>query len=375
MKFTVQRNLFINDLNSVLKAVSSRVQIPILSGIKLDLTETELIMTGSNADISIELSQSVSDDLRVESTGSIVVTAHLFSEIVRKLPGREFTFEVKEGNQIQITSDKADYVINGLDASAYPRLPEIAGTSFSLPSKTLWELITQTVFAVSTEESRPTLTGVNFSFKNGQIKAVATDSHRLSQRIVDIASGPSEDLSLIIPGKNLQELAQIIGDADQDIKVYLGDSQIRFEFENLSFYTRLLEGAYPDVDRLLPTESTTSVQFAVSDLMQTLSRASLLTHANRTNAVQMTLNVADQTVLVSGNSPEVGKIEEEVGFSSLTGRDLTISFNPDYMAAALRASVTDTVIINFTESLRPFTVVPNDQSVEFVQLITPIRTF
>ena len=204
---------------------------------------------------------------------------------------------------------------------------------------------------------------------------MATDSHRLSQRIVDIAAGPSEGLSLIIPGKNLQELAQIIGDADQDIKVYLGDSQIRFEFENLSFYTRLLEGVYPDVDRLLPTESTTSVQFAVSDLMQTLSRASLLTHANRTNAVQMTLNVADQTVLVSGNSPEAGKIEEEVGFSSLTGRDLTISFNPDYMAAALRASVTDSVIINFTESLRPFTVVPNDQSVEFVQLITPIRTF
>lgn len=163
---------------------------------------------------------------------------------------------------------------------------------------------------------------------------MATDSHRLSQRIVDIAAGPSEDLSLIIPGKNLQELAQIIGDADQDIKVYLGDSQIRFEFENLSFYTRLLEGVYPDVDRLLPTESTTSVQFTVSDFMQTLSRASLLTHANRTNAVQMTLNVADQTVLVSGNSPEVGKIEEEVGFSSLTGRDLTISFNPDYMAAA-----------------------------------------
>lgn len=99
MKFTVQRNLFINDLNSVLKAVSSRAQIPILSGIKLELTEAELIMTGSNADISIELSQPVSDDLRVESTGSIVVTAHLFSEIVRKLPGREFTLKSRKATR------------------------------------------------------------------------------------------------------------------------------------------------------------------------------------------------------------------------------------------------------------------------------------
>ena len=108
-----------------------------------------------------------------------------------------------------------------------------------------------------------------------------------------------------------------------------------------------------------------------------MSRASLVTHANRNNAVQMKLDVANGQVTVSGNSPEIGKVEEKVGFANLDGRDLSISFNPDYMQAALRAarSVADAVKINFTEPLRPFTVVPAKEGVEFVQLITPIRTF
>ena len=376
MKFTVNRSYFINNLNSVLKATSSRSTIPILEGIKMVLTDEGLVMTGSNTDISIELLVKASDDLQIASTGEIVVRAHLFSDIVRKLPGKDFTFDVQEGNQIKITSEHAEYMINGLDPSAYPRLPEISDDqSFAISAKTLRELITQTVFAVATDNSRPTLTGVSFTFSQKQIKAVATDSHRLSQRVVGVDNGPSEDLSLIIPGKNLQELAQLIADADENLKVFLGDSQVRFDFDNLSFYTRLLEGAYPNVDRLLPATSSTSVQFHVSDLLSALSRASLVTHVNRTNAVQMEIDAENNRVNLTGNSPDLGKVEETVENLGIEGKSLTISFNPDYMSAALRASVTDIVVINFTEALRPFTVVPNDNEIDFIQLITPIRTF
>lgn len=385
MKFTVDRSLFINKLNDVLKAVSSRASIPILTGIKLDLDENRLLLTGSDTDISIEaaIPTKTSEggknaDLIFFSAGSVVVNAHFFSEIVKKLPNTTFDFEVKEGLQIQIVSGDADYTINGLDASSYPRLPEISDeASFSVRGKTLQDLINATVFAVSTQDSRPALTGVNFTFAQDHIKAVATDSHRLSQRTMATEDGPASEVSMILPGKNLQDLAQIIGESDPELKIFLGDSQVMFKIDSLNFYTRLLEGVYPDVDRLLPASSTTHVQFDIADLSSTLSRASLVTHANRNNAVQMKLDVANGQVTVSGNSPEIGKVEEKVGFANLDGRDLSISFNPDYMQAALRAarSVADAVKINFTEPLRPFTVVPAKEGVEFVQLITPIRTF
>ncbi len=106
-----------------------------------------------------------------------------------------------------------------------------------------------------------------------------------------------------------------------------------------------------------------------------MSRASLVTHVNRTNAVQMEIDAENNRVNLTGNSPDLGKVEETVENLGIEGKSLTISFNPDYMSAALRASVTDIVVINFTEALRPFTVVPNDNEIDFIQLITPIRTF
>ena len=200
MKFTINRNLFIENLNNVMRAISSRTTIPILSGIKLVLTEDELILTGSDTDISIEIKIPVSEDLAVESTGSIVLPARFFSEIIKKLPGKDFSFEVKESFQTQIVSENSDFTINGLDANNYPRLPEIPDDStFTISGKTFREIINETQFAVATQESRLVLTGVHFNFSPDQIKAVGTDSHRLSERTISLENGPQTETDLIIP--------------------------------------------------------------------------------------------------------------------------------------------------------------------------------
>ena len=376
MKFTVDRNLFLENLNNVMRAISSRTTIPILSGIKMTLSEEELLLTGSDTDISIEIKIPVNDALTVESTGAIVLPARFFSEIVKKLPGKTFSFEVMTSFQVKITSENSEFTINGLDANNYPRLPEInAASSFMISGKTFKNLITETNFAVATQESRPILTGVHFTFATDQIKAVATDSHRLAQRVLSLKDGPKTKADLIIPGASLTELSRIIGEADPQINVDPGDNQVLFVIGNVSFYSRLLEGTYPDTDRLLPTQETTSAEFEISDLMQTIGRVSLLTHEGRNNVVKMTLNVADQAVTLQGDSPEIGNVEEKLAVKQLTGQDLEISFNPDYLQAALRASETPTVILNFTQPLRPFTVLPGKADVDFKQLITPVRTF
>ena len=213
MKFTINRNLFIENLNNVMRAISSRATIPILSGIKLDLTETELTLTGSDTDISIEITIPVNEDLNVESTGSVVLPARFFSEIVKKLPGKDFSFEVKESFQTQIVSENSEFTINGLDANNYPRLPEIPdNAAFTISGKTFREIINETQFATSNDQTRAILTGVRFFFNPTNIKAVATDSHRLSQRTITLENGPQAETDLIIPGKSLQELARSIGE-------------------------------------------------------------------------------------------------------------------------------------------------------------------
>ncbi|KJY62663.1 MULTISPECIES: DNA polymerase III subunit beta [Lactobacillus] len=376
MKFTVNRNLFVDNLNNVMHAISSRATIPILSGIKLNLTEDELILTGSDTDISIEIHIPVSEDLTVESTGSVVLPARFFSEIIRRLPGKEFSLEVKESFQTQIISENSEFIINGLDANNYPRLPEIADeSSFVISGKTFREIINETQFAVATQESRLVLTGVHFNFSSDKIHAVATDSHRLSSRALTLENGPQVKTDLIIPGKSLLELARIIGETDPEIKVCPGENQVLFEIGNILFYSRLLEGSYPDTERLIPTESTTTVEFDLAELSSALDRASLLTHAGRNNVVDLTLDTENQTAKLSGESAEIGNVEEDVSFKKLEGKNLKISFNPDYLRDALRASVTDAVVMDFTQPLRPFTVNPDKDEIDFVQLITPVRTF
>lgn len=376
MQFTINRNLFIENLNNVMRAISSRATIPILSGIKLVLTEDNLIMTGSDTDISIEIKIPVSEDLTVISTGAIVLPARFFSEIIKKLPGKDFSFEVKESFQTQIISETSEFTINGLDANNYPRLPEISDdSSFIISGKTFREIINETQFAVATQESRLVLTGVHFSFAPNMIKAVATDSHRLSERTISLDNGPQKETDLIIPGKSLQELSRIISETDPEVRVCPGDSQVLFEIGNILFYSRLLEGSYPDTDRLLPTENTTSVEFELSELSSALDRASLVTHAGRNNVVKLSLDIQEQKVKLSGESAEIGNVEENVSFKNLTGENLEISFNPDYLRDALRASITDAVVMKFTQPLRPFTVTPDKEDLNFIQLITPVRTF
>ncbi|WP_294881205.1 DNA polymerase III subunit beta [uncultured Lactobacillus sp.] len=376
MKFTVNRNLFLDNLNNVMHAISSRATIPILSGIKLNLSEDELLLTGSDTDISIEIKIPVSEDLTVGSTGSIVLPARFFSEIIRRLPGKEFSLEVKESFQTQIISENSEFTINGLDANNYPRLPEIPDeSSFVISGKTFREIINETQFAVATQESRLVLTGVHFTFSPDKIHAVATDSHRLSSRALALENGPQSKTDLIIPGKSLLELARIIGETNPEIKVCPGENQVLFEIGNILFYSRLLEGSYPDTERLIPTDSTTTVEFDLIELSSALDRASLLTHAGRNNVVDLTLDVDKQIAKLSGESAEIGNVEEDVGFKKLTGKNLKISFNPDYLRDALKASVTDSVVMSFTQPLRPFTVNPDKSDIDFVQLITPVRTF
>lgn len=383
MKFTINRPAFIKYLSDVQRAISSRTTIPVLTGIKMLADKTGLMLSGSDSDISIEIFIPANDDindLEILEEGGIVLPARIFNDIVRKMSDEKITIDVGENFQTNITSANASFKINSINVDNYPNFPMIDSNEvITLPTNLFKQVIQHTVIATSTQESRPILTGVNITIENNTLKAVATDSHRLSQRIIPITTPDNlreNSYKVIIPGKSLVELSRIVEDQDT-IDMMVTENQVLFKAENLYFYSRLLEGYYPDTNRLIPTSSSTTLVMNAADLLQATDRASLLSHEGKNNVVK--LSISADKVELSGNSPEIGTVEEELQYQEATGDPLVISFNPDYLKDALRTFGHQDVLVSFTAPIRPFTVVPLDDNTEieqaFIQLITPVRTY
>lgn len=379
MKFTINRPAFINQLNNVLRAISSKNTIPILTGLKMVVTDHSVILTGSDADITIESTLDASDSsygLSIEEPGAIVLPARFFNEVIKKLPDKQATIEVFNGLQVRITSGTAEFTINGQDANNYPHLPEVESeNTVELASDMLREVIDQTRIAVSKQESRPILTGIHVTLNNGILTAVATDSHRLAQRKVELPETADRDFDIVLPGASMTELAKMIADEKDGVKMQITENQALFIFGNTHFYSRLLEGNYPETSRLIPESSDTRLEITASDLLASIERASLLSHESRNNVVKLSVNPENKIATVSGTSADVGNVEEEINADQIVGNPLEISFNPDYMRDALKSFGQTKILISFTTALRPFTLVPTEEKANFVQLITPVRTY
>ena len=379
MKFTINRPAFINQLNNVLRAISSKTTIPILTGLKMVVTDHSVILTGSDADITIESTLDASDSsygLSIEEPGAIVLPARFFNEVIKKLPDKQATIEVFNGLQVRITSGTAEFTINGQDANNYPHLPEVESeNTVELASDMLREVIDQTRIAVSKQESRPILTGIHVTLNNGILTAVATDSHRLAQRKVELPETADRDFDIVLPGASMTELAKMIADEKDGVKMQITENQALFIFGNTHFYSRLLEGNYPETSRLIPESSDTRLEITASDLLASIERASLLSHESRNNVVKLSVNPENKIATVSGTSADVGNVEEEINADQIVGNPLEISFNPDYMRDALKSFGQTKILISYTTALRPFTLVPTEEKANFVQLITPVRTY
>ncbi|MEK9200224.1 DNA polymerase III subunit beta [Ureibacillus sp. 179-F W5.1 NHS] len=378
MKFDIMRDHLLDGLNDVMKAVSSKTTIPILTGIKLDVTNEGLTLTGSDADITIQTFIPIEENgdqlINVTETGSIVLQARMFNEIVRKLPTNDVEIEVSNGLQTHIRSGKSEFHLIGLDASEYPLLPEVStDRQFSIPADLLKSIIRETVFAVAASESRPVLTGVNWQIHGNELICIATDSHRLARRKTILENLPTDVNSVVIPGKSLNELNKILGDSTNPVQIVITNQQVLFKTENVLFFSRLLEGNYPETSRLIPEEFKTNITINGKSLLQAIDRASLLAREDRNNVVRFE-TFDGNIVEISSNSPEIGKVEEQIPVETLEGENLKISFSAKYMMEALKAIDGQDVVIQFTGAMRPFTLRSiHDDAI--LQLILPVRTY
>lgn len=379
MQISVKRDKLVSAVSHVAKAVSTRTTIPILTGIKLKATDEGLTLTASDSDVSIEV-QIPSEEagewgVTVHKPGSVVLTARIFGEIVRKLAGDEIQISVDDRFAALIRSGQAEFTINGMNAEEFPQLPQLEEEKvLSIPSDLLKTMLRQTSFAVSTSEMRPILTGIMWSLEKGHLKFVATDSHRLASRsaVVECA----EDLyfhNVVVPGKSCNELMKILDDNQNVVDIVVAENQILIKSNHILFYSRLLEGTYPDTSRIIPQGSKTEVVVHSKDFLQSIERASLLSREGKSNVVRL-VTMTDNNVEISSNAPEIGRVTEMMTPVSVNGEELKISFNAKYMIDALRSLDSGEIRVSFTGAMSPFVIRPTDHD-WILHLILPVRTY
>lgn len=378
INFSINKTAFLNNLRITKQAISTKVAIPTLSKIKIDVSTEGITLTGSNGQISIENFLSKDDEnagMLITEPGSILLEASFFESVVNNLPEVTFDFKEIEQNQVVLTSGQSEITLKGLDVEMYPRIQEMPTENpLKIRAGVLKEIFTETAFAVSTQESRPILTGLHLTLTDNKIlKSVATDSHRMSQRVITLDK-LSEDFDLVLPNKSVNSFKSVFSDDDTELDIFFSSNQILIRNETISFYTRLVEGNYPDTNRLIPSDADYKLDltFDVANLRHTMDRAKLLSNATTNGTVK--LSITGDQIIATVNSPEVGSVHEEITPLAKSGDDLTISFNPQYLIDALKVIKEPEVRIRFISPVRPFTLVPKSDTLDFVQLVTPVRT-
>jgi DNA polymerase III subunit beta len=376
MEFIIDHECFTKAISDVNKAVSLKTPFPILSGIKIIATYNGLILIGSNSDIVIEKVIPLTSEgvtvLEVYETGSVVISAKYLYEIVKKLPAKVH-LRVNEKQFVTIQSDEIVTNLYGFHSEEYPNLPQIDETHFTkISSIELIEIIKQTAFAVSKSESRPVLTGVNMSFKENRLTCVGTNSQRLALR--ELALETSINGSFIVPSTSLNELTKLLNNDSGVIRIFVTDSYMVFKTNSISLFSRLIEGNYPNITGLLPTNPKTIITVDTNQLLMGIDRACLFASEWKHNNVHLEINNNGTRLKISSNSSEIGRIEETQQIKTIKGEtDLRISLDGNFLIDALKVIKEEEIRLSFGGAMRPVLIEPIDHS-SYLHLISPVRS-
>ena len=367
MDFKIKRIELLNALTKVSRAVSIKSPLPVLTGIKFDLKEDELILTGSDSDITIQTS--IQDNIEIIKPGSVVLSSRYILEIIKKIDSEDVHIFIVDGTLTRIEGANSRFDLNGTSYIDYPRIDlNKTGVNLQMKSTDLKEAIEQTSFATSEKETRPVLTGVNFKAKDHVLECIATDSYRLAKRILNIDSDIS--FNIIIPKKSLIEISRII-EKDELIDLYVSDRKVLFVFDHVLIQTRLIDGTFPDTGRLIPDSFDYSMSIDSTSLLNSIDRASLLTN-EQTNIVKLTMD--QDHVILSSFSQEIGSVEENLSRAFYKGEPLKISFSAKYLTDAIKSINGQKVRVLFTGEMRPF-IIKDFEREDIIQLVLPVRTY
>ena len=375
MKLTIKKDLLLDALNKVSKAISTKNLIPVLAGIKFELKKKKLTLTASDNDITIQTSINCNsdEDFVVDREGSIIIQGKYVLDIVRKLPDKYINIEVVDELKILIYTENSEFNLNGISESEYPNIGlEESKKKINIKAGVFKNIVSQTAFASSNEESKPVLTGINFNIVGDILECNSTDSYRLARKVVKLDAVSEDSYNIVIPSHNILEFARILGDDEDEVEIHIFSNKILFKTGNLKFESRLINGTYPNTSNLLPDDSFLVINTKLTDFYDVIDRVSILTSDKEKNIV--TLETNGNTLILRSSSAEIGRVEEKMNISKNNDEDIKISFSAKYMMEALKSFSTETVDIHFVGEIKPI-LIKSTEDETLTQLVLPIRTY
>ena len=353
-------------LQNVQRAISSKPSTPIFSGIHLIAKDNQLEIQAMdmNMAISSKIEAIISED------GNIVVSARKFSELIRRIDQESISLsQDKEKNLLLVTAGKSDYKLPLMNEEDYPKFPYFnAEKRIEIEEAKISELIRKTIFACSTEDTRPLFTGILVEVNEEKTTFVATNTHRLA--IKSLEQQNEEAASIIIPSKVLAEIAHNLNnDLPEAIKISTLSSQIMIEIGETTIISRLIEGKFPDYRRVIPPKFSISTKVNVKELANAVERVSLFSNDGEYSVIKIIVEAEEMTIMSS--SPDIGTGREIIGCQT-EGENLKVAFNAKYILDILKNLESETAVLSFNTSLSPVCV-QSAEDENYTYIITPVR--
>lgn len=363
MKFRCERDTLVEALASAGRAVANRGgHLPVLSGVRAELTGNRLKLTGSDSELTIEVEIEVAGD----TDGVAVLPSKIASDVVRSLGDPRVELSV-EGEEASITAGRFESSLRLLPADEFPRFAPPADDAVTLAAKDFAEALHQVVPAASADDARPILTGVLLAAEADGLRLVATDSYRLSVRDLPGTSVLREGQSVLVPSRALKELERLLGGAEE-ITLRLGDREATFEVGTTRLTTHLIEGEFPNYRGLIPASHPNRLTVAREALVEAIRRVKLMAREPNT-PVRLAMS-SDGLELVA-ITQDVGQAHEQLD-AAFDGEDLTVAFNPEYLLSGVEVTPGDEITLDTVDANKP-AVIRAAGAEEFLYLLMPVR--
>ena len=372
MKFSIKKNTILEQLVNVNRAISPKNIIPILNGIKFELTKEGLHLTASDQDLTIKSFINAKDIESIDVEGEIIIQSKYIIDIIKTMPSDIVNFEVVDGSNIIIYSETTKYNLNCLNSDDYPQIKmDESENHISLNGLTLKQMIKQTIFAVSQQESRPLLTGINININGNILEFITTDSYRLAKKTIVLDENFPEAVNIVVPGRNMNELDKIVND-NSNVEIHIFNNKVLFKVDNILFQSNLLNGQYPNTSNFIPKDFKYIINTKLNKFFASIDRAALLTQSKERNIVKM--EALEDKLCISSVASEIGKVEDYVDAERNNDESLVISFSAKYMIDALRTMESDDITIFMNGDSAPI-VIKSSSDESLIQLILPIKTY
>ena len=366
MKFEAAHADLAQSITTVGRAVAARTTLPVLSGILATAENEQVVLVATDHEISIRCAAPA----RVETPGSLVLPARYLGDILRKIPFGDVAFEVDESaTRAMLSWQRSQFVIHGFAAREFPQLPQIDGAkTLTLSQTALKELVRRTNFSVSREDIRPVLTGALLEITAERAAMFSTDGYRIAYAHHAGEFADCGELSVILPGRALAELARLLGDSEDEVSVAIGPNQVGCELGGIQFTTRVIDGTFPNCRAVIPKEFRATLTAGTEDFLNACDRASLIA---REGAQMVMLRLEEGKARISSQTPEVGSVQEEVA-AETEGEQLDVAFSARYLIEALRTIDTEQFLLEISGPASPARLRPVGKD-DAYHIILPIR--